>query len=124
MSCFGRTMTWIAAIALTAGAVSLPACMPISPCITGASLECACPGGGKGAQVCLANGTLAPCDCGSGGSGGGTTGAGGGSTGLGGGSTGPGGGSSGVGGVSSGAGGGSSGVGGGSSGVGGGNSGV
>jgi hypothetical protein len=32
-------------------------------CIEGRTIECACPGGGKGAQTCTANGTFTTCNC-------------------------------------------------------------
>jgi hypothetical protein len=32
-------------------------------CIEGRTIECACPGGGKGAQTCTANGTFTTCIC-------------------------------------------------------------
>jgi hypothetical protein len=35
----------------------------VAKCIAGASVECACIGGGTGAQVCRSDGTFAPCEC-------------------------------------------------------------
>ena len=32
-------------------------------CVPGASVECACPGGAKGVQVCKSDGTFEPCQC-------------------------------------------------------------
>lgn len=47
-------------------AVVLIACTPSTPlpdCTPGAQLACACVGGGQGAQVCTAGGTLGACVC-------------------------------------------------------------
>lgn len=51
----------------------------VAGCTPGRVEECPCPGGGKGVQQCLADGTFGACDCGPGGSGG-SGGAGGGDT--------------------------------------------
>lgn len=42
------------------------ACGGTSECVPGRSLECACPGGLAGVQVCTADGTFATCSCESG----------------------------------------------------------
>lgn len=57
-----RRVTWAVAVLLV---VMAPlACQRASAqCVPGASVDCACPGGSRGAQVCQRDGTFGPCAC-------------------------------------------------------------
>ena len=57
-----RTVKWavVAATVMAAGCGG-----GASTCVAGSTVECACPGGTKGAQTCQADGTFGTCACGS-----------------------------------------------------------
>jgi hypothetical protein len=70
--CYGSPMRWTVRIASLGLLLQLDACTSDAACLPGAQVECACPSGAPGVQVCSDDGTsLEPCSCeGAGGTGG------------------------------------------------------